>query len=792
MHHPDYTFLGNVDNMEIEGNRIDLHCSPAARLRIVFLDHHIFRVTLSRGDSLPPTLDHALVERQWPKIDLQVQQSGQSLEVTTAELHLRINLAPCRITVSDLQGRIINQDDPAFGMGWDGDEICVWKTASKDEKYYGLGEKTGALNKIGRTWVMWNNDVPCFPPLADPLYQSIPFYLGIRDRQAYGIFLNNSSRSRFDFCTPGLGAASFRVEKGPLDYFFITGPHPERVVSAYTELTGRPPMWPRWALGYQQSRWSYYPADRIEALAREFRAREMPCDAIHLDIHYMDDYRVFTWHPHRFPEPEKMIAALQKRGIRLVVIVEPAVKADPDFSICREGLQGGHFIKYPDNRVYTGRVWPGDAYFVDFSRPRTRSWWAEKIRTLIRAGVAGLWNDMNEPAAFDQSLPDTTIFDDEGKISGHKKMHNLYGSLMARSAYEGALLEKPNLRPFVITRAGFAGEQRFTTVWTGDNCSTEEHLELGIRMLQGLGISGMAFCGMDVGGFCQHPSPELFARWMQVGAISPFFRTHSIINSPAREPWSFGDEIEEINRKTLQLRYQLLPYLYSVMWQAHRSGAPFIRPLFWHDPNDDSSYAEAVQHQFMLGSELLAAPVTRVGRRSQRVWFPAGNWLDLADYSVHAGPQNKLIDAPLDKLPLFLKAGGLLPLWPEPVAYTDEKPMRHVEWLINCTADGEFDLYEDDGATLDYTRGVYRLSRWSLSALQEMHLRRSLIHDGWSSTVRTWTLRFCGLARPPQKVRIDGKACALESIKNAHWNQPASVLTLQLLKKDFAEIDLIF
>ncbi len=750
-----YSFLGRVERFERSNSTCTLFCDGNYQLRIAFLTVNMLRVTLTRPGYNEPLLDYPFARTEWDSVPLSLQETDSQLILKTSELHLTIQKSPCRLTVSDRHGNVLNQDDPGMGIGWDADEVRCWKTITPDEKFFGLGEKTGGLNKRGSEWVMWNTDNPHHDNNSDPIYQSIPFFIGVRNYQAYGIYFNNSYRSKFNLGAGNQRYYSFSADAGNLDYFFIYGPQVSRVVETYTELTGRTPMPPMWTLGYQQCRWSYYPDKEVLRIAQTFREKQIPADVIYLDIHYMDGYRVFTWHPERFPDPAGLIKKLHELGFKVAVIIDPGVKVDPLYRVAKEGLQQNHFVKYPDGETYIGEVWPGPSYFPDFSREETRAWWGNLFDDLLKVGVKGFWNDMNEPAVWGKAFPEEVLFDDEGRISSQKKMHNLYGFLMAKACYDGVKKQRPNERPFVITRAGFAGEQRFTSVWTGDNQATEEHLEMGIRMLQGLGISGVPFVGTDVGGFGGTPSPELFARWVESAVFTPFFRTHTHYGSSDQEPWSFGENVEEISKKFITLRYEILPYLYSLFWEAHQTGAPILRPMFWHYQNDPQVYDGAWQEQFLIGENLLVAPVTRVGQNLKKIYLPAGQWLDLNTEIVYDGSQTVIVDAPLDRLPMFLKSGGILPSQ-EAVQFVGEKAMmKLIVDIFPTTQPTSYSFYEDDGASVEYTAGQYRLTDFSITLKgNELLIKKNRGRDAYQPVDRALQFRVHTVAEPKGAITL--------------------------------------
>jgi alpha-glucosidase len=570
------------------------------------------------------------------------------------------------------------------------------------------------------------------------MYQAIPFFLSLRPGLTYGVFLNSTYRTQFDLGYTQSDQWQMTVdaandpalESAPeLDYYLIYGSTPAEILHHYTRLTGRMPMPPKWALGYHQSRWSYESEPVVRAIAQEFRSRQLPCDVIHLDIDYMQDYRVFTWNADRFPNPAKLIQELQQAGFKVVTIVDPGIKFEPegDYWVYQEALQKDYLICSRDGELFQGYVWSGKTVFPDFMRPEVRDWWGNGQRILTEMGVAGIWNDMNEPALNDRPFgtdgkkipfPLDALQGPVEAAATHTETHNLYGFKMAQASYEGLGKLRSNQRSFVLTRSGYAGIQRWSSVWTGDNHSRWEHLEMSLPMLCNLGLSGVAFCGADIGGFAGNATPELFARWMQVGMLYPLMRGHSAMTCIRQEPWAFGEPVESICRTYLELRYQLLPYFYTLFWEAAKTGAPILRPLLYHYPDDPKTYT--IHDQVLLGANLMAAPIYRPGQDCRAVYLPEGTWYDWWTGDRHQGSKTILVDAPLDQMPLFAKAGTILPL--QPVSqFVDEQFLPALRlWVWPGT--GEFTLYEDDGNTLEYQTGA-----WSTRTCRVYQTERQII-----------------------------------------------------------------
>ncbi|HID91428.1 TPA: DUF4968 domain-containing protein, partial [Candidatus Bathyarchaeota archaeon] len=568
-----FEYLGAITAYEVRESTVLIACGQA-RVQVSLLAPDLVRVRLSPKGEFEPDYSWAVVKTDWPGVRCALEDRGDRLEIDTGELLIRVTKSPCRLSFLSRSGELIGEDYKPFGMGWRGGRVKCWKSMPYDEHYFGFGEKTGPLDKRRQRMVMWNTDAYGYGPETDPLYVSIPFFIGVREGKAYGIFFDNTYRTEFDMGSTSEQYYSFEAEGGEMNYYFFYGPEIRKIVERFTELVGRMPLPPKWALGNQQCRYSYYPASRLLEIADRFRRRDVPIDVLYLDIDYMDGYRAFTWDRQRFPDPEGLLSELHERGFKVVTIIDPGVKADGSYRVYREGLLNDSFCKYDTGETYHGRVWPGLCAFPDFTKDDVRSWWGGLHAELLRFGVDGVWNDMNEPTVFvtrdgetgASTLDANVLHHDRGLRTPHAKSHNVYGLLMARAAHEGLLRINPQRRPFVLTRAAYAGIQRYAAVWTGDNTASWDHLALQIPMLLNLGLSGVPFVGSDVGGFTGTPSPELLTRWYQIGAFVPLCRNHTQAGTYDQEPWMFGDYYEGIIRRYLRLRYRLIPYLYTALY----------------------------------------------------------------------------------------------------------------------------------------------------------------------------------------------------------------------------------
>lgn len=650
---------------------------------------------------------------------------------------------------------------PASATAFAGREVRLALNLAEGESLFGLGETTGQFNRRGLIRDLWNIDVlghaPAIHPALRQLYVSIPFAISLRHGRAAGLFWDNPARQHWDLGQTRLDTWQMSAAEGDLDLYLFLGPGVADVCQRYAELTGHIPLPPRWGLGYQQSRYSYETRTRVEAIAREFRKRDLPCDVLHLDIHHMDAYRVFTF-GRTFPRPKAMMNRLAKQGFKVVAIVDPGVKNDPGFGVLQRGKRAGAFVKDPaGTKDYLGEVWPGVARFPDFLNARARAWWGEEQAALLDTGVSGFWNDMNEPANF--ARPDKTL-DPQCRHATdfgprrHHQVHNLYGQQMARASREGALRSRPNERPFVITRAGYAGIQRHALVWTGDNSSHWDHLNDAVQMFLNLSLSGVPFCGGDVGGFLENTTPELFIRWFQFATFTPFFRNHTNLGTIAQEPWALGERVEEICRHCLTLRYQLLPYLYGRFAEARDTGAPIMRPLLWHYQNDP--VAVACGDQFLLGRDLLVAPVLRQGAVARSVYLPSDVWFNFWTGERLVGGRHVVADAPLDTIPLFVRAGGIVPLGPRQ-HYVGELPTDAI--LLHCWpgAAGELAWYEDDGSTNAYESGdCLRRTLSSTTRGRTFRLEFGAATGSYASGVKTWKLILWQVARP-SRFTVNGR-----------------------------------
>ncbi|WP_017715556.1 glycoside hydrolase family 31 protein [Kamptonema formosum] len=757
-----WSSIGAVREVRRFERYVRVNCG-GPRLSVSVLAANLVRVRMTPTGEFAPRRSWAVTrdDEEWPVVPFEFRQTADAAEIETERIRVRIALDKCRIVCYTKDGQPF-AEDTELGMGWRLGAVAGWKRIEAEEHFYGFGERTGLLDKRSEVKTNWALDALDYGSLTDEMYQAIPFFIALRSGVGYGIFCNTTFWSQFDIGAEKPGVWRMETRGGELDYYIIYGPEPAQIVRTYTQLTGRMPLPPKWALGYHQCRWSYESEAVVRAIAREFRSRRIPCDVIHLDIDYMRGYRVFTWSPKRFPNPQQLLRDLARDGFKTVTIVDSGVKYDPeaDYRVFDEGIKNDYFVRHADGRIFHGYVWPDKAVFPDFLRSDVRMWWGDLQKSLTDMGVAGIWNDMNEPALDDRPFgdPGNKIWfpldapqGEEGDRATHAETHNLYGLMMARASAEGLHRHRPAERSFVLTRSGYAGVQRWSSVWTGDNQSLWDYLEMSLPMLCNMGLSGVAFVGCDIGGFAGNATAELFARWVQVGMLYPLMRGHSAVSTARHEPWVFGERVEKICREYIELRYQLLPYIYTLFWEAATAGAPILRPLLYDFPNDSKTYA--IHDQVLLGPWLMAAPVCRPGVECRAVYLPAGVWYDWWSGERYEGGTHILAPAPLERMPLYVRAGAVIPVMPV-MQYADERPLDELRLRI-WPGNGEWAFYEDDGKTFEYQTGAWAITTYIVRPHGEEILVAIGAREGnWTPPARDIIVEVVGVGE--QRFADDG------------------------------------
>jgi len=758
---PGFVRLDRVTASRATATGIEIR-SGSAILQITALRDDVLRVRVGPAGQLPEDASWAVLARsRTSSVTVIPDSTLKSVGFRTNSLVVSVQKDPLELTVTDLKGHVITQDLPGRPTEYNGASFRVFRKSPSDEHYFGLGDKPGPLDRRNEAFVDWNSDAFGWQESSDPIYKSIPFFITYHKGIAAGTFLDNTWRASFDFNKEYRDGYSFGSEGGPLDYYILYGPDPKDVVEDWAWLVGTTPLPPLWSLGYQQSRYSYYPEAEVRRIAGKLRSERIPADVIWLDIDYQLKNRPFTVDPERFPHFDQMIKDLRADHFHTVVITDLHVADLPNagYKPYDEGAAGDHFVKNPDGSTYVGVVWPGKSVFPDFTQKASRDWWGTLYSDFVAKGIAGFWNDMNEPAIFEvasKTMPDNVQhrIEEPGfatRTANHLEIHNVFGMENSRGTFEGLLKLAPDARPFVMTRASYAGGQRYAATWTGDNSSTWNHLRQTTPQLINLGLSGFAMSGADVGGFAGSPQSELLTRWLEVAAFHPIDRDHTAIGTNPQEPWENGtDEDVNLRRRYIEERYHLLPYIYTTAEEMSRTGLPIMRPLFLDFPTptaDGSPIDLANGNVFMLGPDILVAQSPYPDEVDDySVALPPVGWYDYWTGSLVEGAagrkaiDNTRVEQPevhihrsLDTLPVFVRAGAIVPEQPL-VESTDEKPQGPLTLRVYPPGPGVKDcggsLYQDDGASYAFRKGAFLRVGFSCRATEKGLAVKVESHNG--------------------------------------------------------------
>jgi alpha-glucosidase len=772
--------IGRVQRVEKLKDGVEL-TAGAAKVRVTVFRDGIFRVRVAADGTFPKDFSWALIESPEPP-PIRIEENQKEIRLVSGNVAAVIQRSPLLINFSDAAGAVYLADQPDLPMAWNGKRVHTWKKMPADENYFGLGDKAGPMNRRNRSFTNWNTDEFGWQESSDPLYKTIPFFIGLRKGMAYGLFFDNTYRSVFDFGKESPDYFSFGAEGGELNYYFIAGPEPKKVIEEYTAMTGRTPLPPLWTLGYQQSRYSYYPESRAREIVKTLREKKIPADAIYFDIDYQQGNAPFTINREYFPTFEKMISDFRAQAMHTILITDLHIKKDPNhgYAPYDSGMKNDMFVKNPDGSVYVGVVWPGESVFPDFTLTRAREWWGGLYKNFVGMGVAGFWNDMGEPSLFeraDKTMPlDTRHRLDDGTSVDHRAIHNVFGMQNVRATYEGLRKLQPDERPFVLTRAAYSGAQRYAATWTGDNSSTWNHLKMSTPMLLSMGISGYPLVGDDIGGFAGSPPADLLTRWFEVGALNPIYRDHSAKGTLDQEPWVHGPEHEAIRRKYIELRYELMPYLYTGIEEMSRTGLPLMRPVFLEYPQASEFYAD--NRDFLFGRDFFVAPVTTDMVDAEEISLPPGEWYDFWTNAKLSSKQGFTLQPRLDEMPLYVRAGAIVPMQPlvQSTEETPNGPLKLLVYLPNSAAGGDCrgTLYQDDGHTFAYQRGeILRVNyscQVSSGAVTVSSTTEKSVYQPWWKNVE---VTIFGAAGTPKEVHIGEQA-----IRDWRYDSLAHAVTL--------------
>ena len=689
-------------NYEINHNNIDIYFSNM-KITLTMFENDIVKVFI--GDKYEESISTNGVVDNLEKGEFIVEEDSNFVIIKGTKVLTFVDKNTTEISFRDLEGNIINED---FQPSFKDEKGNVYISKVNDcLAYYGLGEKGGDLNKKGCYTENFNTDDPETDDDSITYYKTIPFYVALKEEATYGIFFDNSFRSYFDMGKEMGDRIFFGAIGGQIQYYFIPGENIKEVVKNYTALTGRMEMPPLWSLGYQQCRFSYFSQEEVRELVKTFEEKDIPLDVVYLDIDYMDGFRVMTFKTPNFDDAAGLIGDLKEKGIRTITIIDPGVKVDEEYDVFKRGKEGNHFTKKLDGEMFIGAVWPGDSAFPDFSNKDCREWWKSELKKFISEhGMDGIWNDMNEPCVFNndhKTMLETCLHNSDNGVIEHKEFHNRYGFEMSRCSKEAQEELHPNERGFSMTRATYAGGQRYSSVWTGDNMSLWSQMRMSISMNANLGISGFSFVGNDVSGFGLDSSEELFIRWMEMGPFIPIFRNHSNMYTRRQEPWAFGPRAEKIAKKSIELRYELLPYIYDLYYISHKEGLPIFRPMIMEYEKDMNLLN--MREQFMLGENMLVAPVLYEGERSKTVYLPKGSWFNYFTMEKLQGGKWYKLPCELDEILVFVKEGAIIPTYNKKFRNVKERPKNILLKVFGENAKGFH--YNDDGHSMEYLEGKY-------------------------------------------------------------------------------------
>jgi len=763
-------YPGKFSEIQRLNNEFVVLTDNQCAIKISVLSDHIIRIRYSTDGHFEHDFSYAISNKFVP-ITENVEQKIHldHIEIITNAVILHINKLDSKLTFTDIAGKIICRDERGFHWEehrqYGGNVVKMSKVVKEGEHFYGMGDKTMHLNLRGRRVTNWAMDTYGFKKEEDPIYKAIPFYTAIHSEIGYGIFFDNTFKAHFDFGSERRSVTSFWAEGGEMNYYFIFGPELIDVTRRYTQLTGTPELPPLWSLGYQQSKWSYYPHTKVKEVTNKLRSNLIPCDAIYLDIDYMDGFRCFTWDKEKFPEPKAMISELKKNGFKTVVIIDPGIKIDENYAVYNEAIENNYFCRRADGPFMKGKVWPGDCYFPDFTNPKVRKWWSGLFQELIEEiGVRGVWNDMNEPALFEingKTFPDDVRHDFDGNPCSHRKAHNVYGMQMARATFKGVKKYNSGQRPLVITRSAYSGAQRYASAWTGDNIASWEHLWIATMQCQRMSTSGFSFVGSDTGGFIDHPTPELFVRWMQLAVFHPFFRTHSSGDHGEQEPWSFGEAALKIIRTYIELRYTLLPYIYTAFHQYVNEFTPMLKPISMFDQSDQDTLYRV--DEFLMGDHILVCPVLEPNAKSRYVYLPKGKWYNYWTNKVFEGGKEILAEAPLEQIPLYIREGAVIPFYPV-MQYVGEKQVDQL--TIKVYYGGESlnsYLYEDSGDGYDYEKGIYNRKKFKTQSTPTSFKMSLKTNGHYEPSYSTYKVVLFGLPFLPSRILVNDKEMDINS-----------------------------
>lgn len=699
-----------------KGNQVIFNCKDGSKLSLTINSNAVVKIWYDKSGKLTRSNpSFAVVNDKLENMgEVNVNEETSAYEIFTSKLRIRINKNPMQLQIFDKYQKLIFSDFKDQGHVSDAKAVKAYKVLRNDEQFFGLGEKTGTLNRRGKNYKMWNSDKPCYSVTEDPIAKSIPFFMS---SYRYGIFLDNTYKSEFKFGTESQDYYSFEAPDGAFVYYFIYGKDYKEIQQQYIALTGQPIMPPKWALGFAQSRGLYTKENQALEVAAEFRKRKIPIDVIYQDIGWTQHLQDFEWRKGNYTDPKGMLKKLKANGFKMIVSQDPVI-SKKDNKQYVEANKLGYFVKdiRTDKAYEMPWPWGGNCGVVDFTLPAVADWWGKYQQKPLDDGISGFWTDMGEPAWSNEE--DTDRLNMKHHLGMHDEIHNVFGLTWDKVVKEQFEKRNPNKRIFQMTRSAYAGLQRYTFGWTNDSGNGNDVLDGWAQMENQVavgisaGLGGIPFWTTDISGYCgditDYPAmAELYTRWMQFGVFCPLSRAHHEGDN-AVEPWMFGEVAEKNTKAAIELKYQLFPYLYTYSRKAHDTGLPITRGLFMEYPNDTE--AAKIDNQFIFGEELLVAPVLKKGERVKRVYLPDGEWIDFNDKKTeYLGGQTVAYKAPLNTIPIFVKKASIIPMMPV-MQYIHEKKDYPVFFHIFPNYEDEktsFTLYEDEGENQDYLKDIF-------------------------------------------------------------------------------------
>jgi alpha-glucosidase (family GH31 glycosyl hydrolase) len=750
------TYVGDYTGHTVAGKAISVHAG-ASSARFIFYQADILRV-----DFLPApgtVLDSSFVVTQdtTEMVSLFITETDSTLEIASPSINVRCSKYPLRVSYYDATGRLLLAEPVSGGLATDQSARVANFSLSPSEHFYGTGERGIGLDLRGLAFDSYNTQVYGYGSALSTMNINIPF---LASTNGYALYFENTYKGRFNLGSIDPSTFSYRTLGGELSYYFIAASTTKDQLERYTWLTGRQPLPPRWAFGFLQSKFGYQTETAARSMVQTMRQKQIPCDAIILDLYWFDRMGDISWNLATFPTPFQMMTDFLTQGIKTVVITEPYV------IINSSNFGEASFNRYlgtdASGQTYLLDNWWScncDAGLLDMTKPAARDWWWNKHPPFFGSQLAGIWTDLGEP----ERHPDDMMH----HLGSTMKTHNIYNLVWAKTIFEGFNQFRSNQRLVNLTRSGYAGIQRYGVVpWSGDVAKNFSGLSVQLPMLLNMGMSGLGYHNSDIGGFCcGFTTPELYVRWMQYGTFCPITRAHGAgpaVGGQDTEPWAFGATAEDISRHYIQLRYQLLPYIYTFARENYETGTPLARPLFFDYPTDNTLYNHS--SSYLWGDAILVSPVVQAGQTTKDVYLPQGRWVYYWDDQVYNGGQSINVATPLEIMPIFVKSGSIIPRQPI-MNYTNERPLDTLMLSVypSSIEDATFTLYEDDGQTLDYQSASFALTEFTQSLVVTSSLTSMNIEIGAAQGTytgkpqqRVYLTDVHGISASPTAVRKNG------------------------------------